>query len=183
VDGDHTEFWTGHAAITAFGIVTVVFWLSQAVFPQVIPPLVPLPNFQGVAREVRGVAPSIREQVPSLNEPDRELVASLHREVLTAVAVRWAQIAAGVVSGVLIARQRRTGKWLAIALCTLLLALFLIAQCRLAWSGNFTASWAAKAHFVPRLMLHSLVTLLFYSATVAYLTRRQVALRFASRRA
>lgn len=162
----------GKRAITAFGILTVTFWLSRAVFPQPIPPVGPLPNIEGLLGEISAW---IREAVPSLNRPDREVIASFRRELLGTYILAWLTIATGVASGVLTARRRRAGRWLAIALCGGLLARVLFDQGRMIWEHQFIRHWTAAVQWVPRLFVRAILDVVFYGATLVYLTRRPVA--------
>ena len=48
---EHRVFWAERRAVVAFGVLTVAFWLSRAVFPQALPPLAPMPDFGGLVAE------------------------------------------------------------------------------------------------------------------------------------
>lgn len=175
MQGDQRR-WSGRRAVTAFGLLTVAFWLSRAVFPQAIPPLVPLPDLSGL---LGGVAPWIRQMSPALDRPDADVVASLRREILWTLAVLWFQIGSGVLAGILIVRRKPAGRWLALILGGVLLAGFLVAQGGLARDRHLIDFWSALAlHAVPLFVRH-LLDVLFLSATLVYLTRRPVALQFA----
>jgi hypothetical protein len=165
--------------VTSFGAATVAFWLSLAVFPQRVYPLAPLPDAEQILGQVKGVQPWIREKVPSLKRPDEEIVASLRREVFFVFVRLWAEILAGAASGVLIARRSRIGRWLALALCGLSLASFIVGHFRLAWEHEFIAYWTSFARVLPMQFARSAVNVLFFVATLVYLTRRRVALQFA----
>lgn len=167
--------WSGRTALSAFGLLTVAFWLSWAVFPQLIPPLVPLPDLGGVLGEI---APWIRQKSPALDRPDADVLASLRREIFWSLALTWFQIGLGVLAGVLIVCRKRAGRWLAIILCAVLLARFLVFQGRLANDRHLIDFWRALAHYAVRPFIRNLVNVLFSSATVVYLTRRPVALQF-----
>jgi hypothetical protein len=181
MDGEHNSLWAGRKAVFAFGVLTLLFWLSRAVFPQPLPPLVSLPDFGGLVAHAKSAAPWIQQQVGVDATPADELKRSLQREYVTAIAMRWIQIALGAMSGVLIARRRRVGRWLAVALCAVLLAPFLFAQARLAWQGHFAAYWRVYAEHSPRLVIDGVAVLLFYVGTLAYLTRRRIAMQFSMR--
>jgi hypothetical protein len=178
VDGERSVAWAGRRAITVFGVVTVVFWLSFAVFPRPIPPLVPLPDVSGVLKEM---VPWIRQQDPALNRPDADVLASVRRDIVVILARTWLQVAAGVASGLLIARRRRSGRALAIALCGALLGFFLLSQGRHIWNHHLVALWTALAQHLPLTVLRWVIDVLFCVGTLAYLTRRQVAVQFARR--
>jgi hypothetical protein len=173
-------FWAERKAVIAFGVLTVAFWLSRAVFPQPLPPLAPMPDFSGLVAEAKSVAPWIQQKA-GLDAPADDIERSLRREYATAVAGRWLQIALGAASGVLIARRRRVGRWLAVGLCVVLLAPELTVQARLAWEGHLTDYWRGFAEYAPRLLVDGILVLLFYAGTVAYLTRRRVGTQFSTR--
>lgn len=168
--------WSGRRAVTAFGLLTVAFWLSWTVFPQLIPPLAPLPNMEGMLGEI---APWMRQKVPGLDRPDNEVLASLRRQILWTFALIWFQIGSGVLAGVLIVRRKAAGRWIAITLCAVLLAQSLVSQARLANDGHLIDFWRALAHYAVRLFIRHVVDVLFLSGTLVYLTRRTVALQFA----
>jgi hypothetical protein len=179
VDGERSVAWAGRRAITAFGAVTVLYWLSHAVFPAPIPPLVPLDiDISGLLKEIQ---PWIREQNPALNRPDAEILASFRRELIVTFAKSWLQIAGGVASGILVARRRRSGRVLAIALCGALLAFFLLGQVGHIWNHRLVAYWVVLAERAPVIVVRTVVNVMFATATLAYLTRRPVALQFARR--
>jgi hypothetical protein len=158
-----------------FGWITVAYWLSKAVFPQPIWPLVPLPTFDGLLSEI---APWIREQVPGLSRPDEEVVARLNREVLRVLALDWLIIATGVASGALLIRRRRAGRGIAVALCAGLLLWMAVAQARLVSEGHFADRWAAMARVAPKLAIADAIQVLFLASTLVYLPRRQVRAAF-----
>jgi hypothetical protein len=180
VDGEHDVFWAGRKAMVAFGAFTVAFWLSRAVFPQELPPLAPMPDFSGLVAEAKSVPPWIQQKA-GLDAPAGEIEAPLRREYVTAIAMRWLQIALGAASGVLIARRRRAGRWLAVGLCAVLLAPFLFFQARLGWQGRLTGYWRTYAEYSPRLVVDGVAVLLFYAGTLAYLTRRRIGTQFSAR--
>jgi hypothetical protein len=180
VDREHNAFWAARKAVVAFGVLTVAFWLSRAVFPYRLPPLAPMPDFGGIVAEVKSAAPWIQQKA-GLDAPADEIQRSLRSEYVTAIAMRWLQIALGAMSGVLIARRRRAGRWLAVALCAVLFAPFLFFQARLGWQGRFTPFWRVYAGFSPRLVVDDVAVLLFYAGTLAYLTRRRVGAQFSRR--
>jgi hypothetical protein len=180
VVGEQSVFWAERKAVVAVGVLTVVFWLSRAVFPQPLPPLASMPDFSGLVAEAKSAAPWIQQQV-GLDSPADELERSLRREYVAAIAMTWLRIALGAASGVLIARRRRAGRWLALVLCAVLLAPFLFTQARLGWQGRFTTFWRVYAEHSPRLVVDRVAVLLFYAGTLAYLTRRRVAAQFSTR--
>lgn len=171
--------WGGRRAIIAFGGLTVLYWLSLAVFPALIPPLVRLDiDFSGILKEI---APWIRQQDPTLNKPDADVLAAVRREFIVVYAKIWLQIAAGVASGILVALRRPSGRVLAIALCGALLAYFVFSQGRHVWNHRLIAWWTAFAQHAPIIIVRTAVDVAFFVGTLAYLTRRPVALQFARR--
>lgn len=180
MEGEHDVVWAGRKAVRGFGAVTVAFWLSRAMFPHPIPPLAPAPDLDGLVAKVKSAPAWIQEEA-GLGVPEEDLVASLRREVAITLAVRWLQIALGAASGVLIVRRRQVGRRLALGLCSVLLALLLVAQARLGLEGHLTTMWRVYAEHTPRMVVDGVATLLFYVGTLAYLTRPAVAARFTSR--
>jgi hypothetical protein len=180
VDRDHGVFWARRGTVVAFGVLTVAFWLSRVGFPNWLPPLAPMPDFEGIVAKVKSTAPWIQQEA-GLDAPADEIQSSLRREYITAITVLWLQIALGATSGVLIARRRRAGRWLAVALCAVLLAPFLLSQAKLAWQGHFAEYWRAYATFSPRQVVDGVAVLLFYAGTLGYLTRRRVGTQFSTR--
>jgi hypothetical protein len=161
-------------AIVAFGLITVGFWLSCAVFPELIPPLAhtPGPDLKGLLALIPAW---IREQDPSMSRPDAEIIAALRREGFVIIARKWIEIAFGVTSGVLIARRHQTGRRLAITLCAVLLGWFALVQARsIWWNVDVIALWATMARRLPRHFARTVVNLLFYAVTITYLTRSPV---------
>lgn len=179
MDGEHNAFSAGRKAMVAFGVLTVAFWLSRAVFPQALPPLAPMPDFSGLVAEAKSVAPWIQPKA-GLDAPAGEIAASLRHEYITAITMRWLQIALGAAAGVLIALRRRAGRWLALGLCAVLLAPFLYFQVRLGWQGRLTGYWRTYAEYSPRLVADGVAVLLFCAGTLAYLTRRRVWTQFST---
>lgn len=180
MDGDHSVFWAGRKAVVAFGVLTLAFWFSRAVFPYRLPPLAPMPDFDGIVAEVKSTAPWIQQEA-GLDAPADEIQRSLRRDYVTAIAMRWLQIALGATSGILIARRRRAGRLLAAALCAVLLAPFLFFQARLGWDGRLTAYWRGYAALSPGLVVDGVAVLTFYAVTLAYLTRARVGTQFSTR--
>jgi hypothetical protein len=180
VDGEQNAFWAERRAVVAFGVLTVAFWLSRAVFPQALPPLAPMPDFSGLVTEAKSAAPWIQQQV-GLDAPADEILASLRRGLLIEIAKRWLQIGLGVTSGVLIALRLRAGRWLAVGLCAVMLVPLLFTQARLGLQGRFTTFWRVYAEHSPRLVADGLAVLLFYAGTLVYLTQRRVGAQFSTR--
>jgi hypothetical protein len=100
--------------------------------------------------------------VPSLNRPDYELNALY--------ILQWLGIATGFASGILIAQRQRVGRWLAIVLCAGSLVWFVVSHGEMLWEHHFLF-WTGMARWLPQRFLRIVLDLLFYVATLAYMTR------------
>lgn len=164
-------------ALTAFGVATCVYWLTRAVLPYPIPPLVAIPDLSGLLREI---SPWIREMAPQLRRPDAEIIASLRRESLFLLAQAWTLIALGVTAGLLITRRRSAGAWIAVALSSLLLLAFARQQ----WTfvsqtgTDFWRYWPMLLDRHPRLLIRVVLDVSFSTFSVFFLLRRSVRQRF-----
>lgn len=163
--------------LIAFGAATSVYWLTRAVLPFPIPPLVPMPDLAGV---LRGIDPWIRELAPALSRPDAEIVETLRRDVLLALVRAWTLIGLGVTAGLLITRRQSPGAWIAGSLAGLLLVAFARQQ----WTfvseagADFWRYWPMLLERHPRLLVRVVLDVSFSAFSVFFLLRASVRQRF-----
>jgi len=171
-------------SLYAFGIITVVFWLSFLIY---LPPIAPSPKIKEPVAEVKRALeefPLLKKFVPELDKPSSELEAQLRREFLASY-IKWLfMIIVGVISGVLLLAQRRTGQVLAIALCSVALigrAVGLLISHPPTWEG-WIALYSAMLKYSPVGLIHKdILSYVFFIFSVIFLTRRSVSGQFARR--
>jgi len=99
---------------TLLGVVTVLFWLSFLAY-------LPRTTLTAEDKELVAEAREAREYAPEANRPQEELEAELQR-ALGRVFSRWVVVVLlGVLSGVLLIVHPRSGRLLAVTLCSAML--------------------------------------------------------------
>ncbi len=156
-------------ALVVFGLATCAFWLSLAVFPGLLPPIGPMPDFSGLVREV---APWIREKF--VEQPEGVVLAQLRREFLIDVIKAWLMIAGGTVAGILIVARRAAGRWLAFGLAALVLLIFgsVHAPMVLRDVRHHVQFWGFKLQHLPLLASRDAINVTFSLFTIWFLGRR-----------
>lgn len=165
--------------LIAFGVATCALWLTHAVLPFPIPPLVAMPDLSGV---LAGIAPWIREQAPELRRPDAEVIASLHRERLLILAWAWTLIGLGETAGILIIKRSRVGRWLAMGLAGLVMVSFARQQWTFVSETGTDAwrYWPMLFNRHPRFLVRVVLDVSFSVFTLVFLLRPSGRRRFAS---
>lgn len=100
--------------IHIFASCTILFWLSFLIY---LPPFAPTPNIKGLIEE--------GYEMYSLDNPDASK-QDLENRIIKSIHFSYANsfffILIGFISGVLIYRKKRIGRYLAIILCLVMLA-------------------------------------------------------------
>lgn len=178
-----SEGFTHARRIAWFGAASCIYWLSRAVYPALLPPLSPMPDFSGVMAELAGLPAWLREQSPPLNRPAEQVLAGLRRDYLLAVGWAWVVIAAGLASAILVARRHRVGRWLAIGFAAVLLAQVIIMDARFvfAFSAPPWRYWSMMARLAPALAIRRWVDVAYCLSALVVLTRTSTQEMFEAR--
>jgi hypothetical protein len=164
--------WSAGRPLVVLGWVAMAFWLSQAVFPYLLPPLRSMPDLGAYFRE-HPVAPWIWEKLGQ-NQPDEDVFRAMNRQLMLVIAVQWIWIALGVASGVLLVLRRRVGWWLAAVVCGIALARAAGGQLRMLRESHLVEVWTVAVRVVPLVAMRWAMDLAFYVATIAVLARHRI---------
>ena len=171
-------------SLYAFGIITVVFWLSFLIY---LPPIAPSPKIKEPVAEAKRALeelPFLKKLVPELDKPSSELEAQLRREFLASYIKLLFLIIVGVISGILLLAKRRIGQVLAIALCSLCLISRVVGLLRIhpsTWE-DWIAFYSAMLKNLPVDLIHKgILASVFFLFSVIFLTRRSVSRQFCRR--
>jgi hypothetical protein len=159
-------------AVAFFGLLTMAYWASRALFPAPIPPFAPMPELGPLLGDV---PPWMRSIEPKLQTVTAE---TLRTSLMVQVVKAWAFIAAGFASGLLLLLRRRAGRWIALALCAWILAWAVIDRvamiARHGWEP-FLRVWSLLARMYPSFLASTLLEAVFCALTLVFLARRPAA--------
>jgi hypothetical protein len=161
-------------SLKIFGIVTILFWLSNLLF------LPPVKNITPeMRREIAGTR-DLRDVVPDMYKSEAVLEAEYARSVRSTV-VMLLTIAAGVVSGILLLTLRFAGWIMAIVLCSGFLLLRIVGLLRYypdVW-GRIKVIFTLLLPLRPVPAIYSeIITPLFFIGTIIFLIRQPVSCQF-----
>ena len=168
--------------IVLFAGVAAAFWLSRAVFPAPLPPLVPFPDLAAALPQ----APDWFRDLVGESTPQRDAGAAIRDELVMLVAFQWAIIAAGAAGAALLLFRRRVGRWLLLALSLWLLLWHVGSRvevvARFGWEKS-VAAWTLLARSHPAVPVSWGIEVAFSVLTLAWLGRASVARRLGGARA
>ena len=101
-------------ALSAFGIGTIVLWLSYAAY---LPPFAQWPNVKGLAEE----GWKAREFVQEKYHSQQDMENRINRTLYVGYAKGYMMIIAGIIAGVLSLARQRAGRYLALTLAAIML--------------------------------------------------------------
>ncbi len=165
-------------ASTAFGICTMAMWLSYLAY---LPPFVAWPDVSGVAKAVWDT----KECSPGKFQSQADVEKKLSRSLYIAYSRAYAMAICGVIAGGLLVAKRRSGRYLALALATLMIGGRILAA---ATHPGGMAAWFRIIYgdlllYSPVATVHKdIVSPLFFIFTIVFLCHKSVAINFAGRR-
>ena len=156
-------------AINIFSICTMLMWISFLIY---LPPFVKSPNVKGLVEE--------GNQMYTLTHPgvsEQDLEQKINHSLLIGYAKSFAYILIGILSGILLYKRKRIGKYIAIILCSLFFwgKLYAILSSYPNILERLKFLYVIFLRHRPLLVMHAdIVAPLFYIFTIVFLLNKSV---------
>jgi len=164
--------------LTVFGVCTITMWLSYLAY---LPPVVAWPNVTGVAKEVW----KAKDCAPGKFQSQDDVERRLRRSLYIAYSRAYAMTIFGIIAGALLVAKRRSGRYLALALATIMIGGRIVAA---ATHPSGIAAWFRIIYgdllfYSPVATVHKdILSPLFFIFTIVFLCNKSVSVNYSGRR-